>query len=753
MLFITRATVALCLVLRDARPMIATFGRNIGVRHTAPRAAIFLHALPLQQLDDAEVASLPSKWVVFTDLHVQRSTLPVCVQLLRKVAAEAQARGAGVICLGDFWHAGGMLQTRALNLVLSEIQAWGDETPFLMIPGNHDQSMRGDPNPLLHALTPLRLARQSSIRVFSQPTLLGDSLWVPFGTSAEELRTACESAESAAGGPLSAIFCHADIVGGLMNEGLANSQGLPPTAFPPLPTRVYSGHYHKPHVVAEPMARGRYIRYAGSPYQTSMAEAGQRKALLVLDRDAGWAVQEEIPLDIGPRHHLVRYAPGSGIDAGLAGDQSLAGEFVPAGDAASSLAASSLAELSSTLRAGDRVILLTDASADDPTLARFAKQHRPRGVSVELRRPAADGAAAASAAASLAAAASGASSGQVDLMQPAALFGAYADAKNVSTAVLEAGTALVDAAAAEAGRTAPAPVHLELKAVAVEGYGSFAQRVEYPLDQRGMLLLRGTHAERDAAAAAARASAAAADAAAVESELDESGMAGSGVEASDASTAALEAGDESWLALVEVDGNELLASNGAGKTTLAMAPLWALTGGTDARADGKPIEARGVINDGASRAVVTLTGAIHRAPAAAANGANGGAAPGGAASGGAKEEGGGGGGSCDGSVVPFEVVRTMGRREHTLQFTVGETICNGTLAQVQEQLDAVLRANQLARESLRSRSVAAHLWVDAALRPLPCVSCLSSLALRPVLPCEHMLLSLPTQRRCRNKLS
>ena len=156
------------------------------------------------------------------------------------------ASGAGVIFLGDFWHAGGVLQTRALNRILTEIQEWGEDMPMLMIPGNHDQSMRGDPSPLLHALTPLRLSGQSNVRVFSRPTLLGDSLWVPYGTSAEALRNACKSAQEAAGGqPLSAVFCHADVVGGLMNEGVANSQGLPPTAFPPLPTRIYSGHYHK----------------------------------------------------------------------------------------------------------------------------------------------------------------------------------------------------------------------------------------------------------------------------------------------------------------------------------------------------------------------------------------------------------------------------------------------------------------------------------------------------------------------------
>ena len=228
----------------------------------------------LQHIDDAE---LPGKWVLFTDLHVQRSTLPICVQVLRKVASEARKRQAGVICLGDFWHAGGVLQTRALNRILTEIQEWGEDMPMLMIPGNHDQSMRGDPSPLLHALTPLRLSGQSNVRVFSRPTLLGDSLWVPYGTSAEALRNACKSAEEAAGGqPLSAVFCHADVVGGLMNEGVANSQGLPPTAFPPLPTRIYSGHYHKPHVVPEPAARYACVPPKSSSHAASLGSASQR---------------------------------------------------------------------------------------------------------------------------------------------------------------------------------------------------------------------------------------------------------------------------------------------------------------------------------------------------------------------------------------------------------------------------------------------------------------------------------------------
>ena len=94
-----------------------------------------------------------------------------------------------------------------------------------------------------------------------------------------------------------------------------------------------------------------------------------------------------------------------------------------------------------------------------------------------------------------------------------------------------------------------------------------------------------------------------------------------------------------------MDEEAALGSNGAGKTTLAMAPFWALTGSTDARADGRPIDARGVIHDGAKRASVTLRGELVM--------------------------GDGSGGENGGVAEPFEVTRTMGKREHSLRFEVG----------------------------------------------------------------------------------
>ena len=50
-------------------------------------------------------------------------------------------------------------------------------------------------------------------------------------------------------------------LGAMMNESFQAKEGLPPDLFPEdVPT--YTGHYHKPHVVANTN-----IRYVGSPYQ------------------------------------------------------------------------------------------------------------------------------------------------------------------------------------------------------------------------------------------------------------------------------------------------------------------------------------------------------------------------------------------------------------------------------------------------------------------------------------------------------
>ena len=131
------------------------------------------------------------------------------------------------------------------------------------------------------------------------------------------------------------------------------------------------------------------------------SEAGQQKRLLLLDRSQGWAVAEELPLDIGPRYFTAAAvvapvaptmmesppacalaaadgavggvdAAASGVDAGLEAEGLLRGmaaeaaEGMEAADAADAPAFD--LQLPEGLRHGDRLMLTL------PTAA--AKQHQ-----------------------------------------------------------------------------------------------------------------------------------------------------------------------------------------------------------------------------------------------------------------------------------------------------------------------------------------------------------------------------------------
>ena len=65
---------------------------------------------------------------------------------------------------------------------------------------------------------------------------------------------------------------------------------------------IYSGHFHKPHVVQKSQV---CIEYVGSPYETSLAEAHQDKHVLVLDAAQGWKTIERLPLDMGRKHFKI----------------------------------------------------------------------------------------------------------------------------------------------------------------------------------------------------------------------------------------------------------------------------------------------------------------------------------------------------------------------------------------------------------------------------------------------------------------
>ncbi|PSC67536.1 ABC transporter (ISS) [Micractinium conductrix] len=496
-------------------------------------------------------------------------TRGICMEVLERVHEEAAARGAGILFLGDFWHTRGALPVEPLNEVIARLAGW--RQPTLMLPGNHDQvSLGGE----VHALTPLAAANPA-IHAFDGPALFLGALWLPYRRDRSRLEAALAAAT--AGGPaaaaaaaaehggghaaLQAVFAHTDILGALMNEAYQAHDGLPPSLFPPdIPT--YTGHYHKPHTVP-----GSRITYIGSPYQVSRAEAGQQKRLLLLDRSAGWEVAEELNLDVGPRYFAAAAVPAARPSAEAA--EAAAAGAAEAGEEAAADAAGG--EAGAAAGAGPEAAAAAAEAAAAPEFdlqlpeglrpgdrllltlpVAAAKQHAKQLRKLEKQGVEIEVISPPEAAATP-------RLGAAEGLGPLQLWERYCSWQRLPAGAAAAGAELLRRLLTEdgAGRLEAQHTSLQFSAVEVEGYFSFREPVRYDLSQRGLVVVTG--------------------------QVQDTAEAG-------------------------------VESNGAGKTALMMAPLWALTGSVDARAEGTSaarLLLSDIINDGSKKARVRVEGTVN----------------------------------------------------------------------------------------------------------------------------------------------
>ena len=428
-----------------------------------------------------------SKWLVLTDLHVSPSTLSTCLQVLNETHALAQDRQTGVLFLGDFWHQRQVLRVDCLNAVLNALKTW--QVPMIMIPGNHDQiTLQGQE----HALTPLENAYRiettannnnddgsnnnnattsssssvPGILIFSHPTKFNNALLVPHIRDAAILESILQAPVTL---ECDGLLLHADVTGAYMNDRIVSQGGVPPYMFPS-GKQIYSGHFHKPHVVSTKTVQ---IEYLGSPYQVSLSEAQQDKALVVLDASQQWKCVERIPMNIGRRHFRI-----TSVDE--------------------------LHQLppleSNALQAGDRVVCSFGKAEIDhmnDTVKEQIQHLRASGVVVEIRE---------STDTSSPAVAPG--SGETALLEelsPEATWKGYIanevarDAMDRTTAenLLVAGQNLLDSMADDNEdievQSWQHPTELVLDSVSLEGFGPFRTKQTYPLRNRGLVLLRGNN--------------------------------------------------------------------------------------------------------------------------------------------------------------------------------------------------------------------------------------------------------------------
>jgi DNA repair exonuclease SbcCD nuclease subunit len=433
------------------------------------------------------------KWVVFTDLHCSPTTLDTCLEVLHIVHATAlkQTEKCGVLFLGDFWHHRGTLRVDCLNAILNEFRLW--QVPMIMIPGNHDQVTLGGQN---HGLTPL----ENSYRVvgpggddvpgpliLSHPTIFQNALFVPHVRDMDIMKSIVQSNKAKES---SALFVHTEVKGALMNDMIVSTNGISPSVFPPQ-KNIYSGHFHKPHSVetSSSSSSSSTIEYIGSPYQVSLSEAQQEKQLVVLDADLGWRCEQRIPICVGRCHfksssleELQQYRLITGHE-----------------EDESTIAAA--ADGTIRVKKGDRIVMNIpkkeqrglEITSDDTAMKSQIQLLRDQGVAVEVREVSSNNDNLSSP--------TMLANDSVEDMSPVSTWRAYLkDAEmrnefvneNDHDSLLEIGLKILEEIESTGGVQNRGVQHdLRLTSTSATGFGPFEDTITYPLENRGLVLLRG----------------------------------------------------------------------------------------------------------------------------------------------------------------------------------------------------------------------------------------------------------------------
>jgi len=312
-------------------------------------------------------------------------------------------------------------------VAIMELQSW--QCPAIFIPGNHDQVNLGGQ---VHALQVLEAANPY-IKVLSDPVEYLGALWMPFRRDHSLIEQAIQQC-----GSINAIFAHLDVVGAFLNEASQAKEGIEPSVFPQnLP--VYTGHYHKPHVV-----KGTQIEYVGSPYQVSAGESGQIKHFLLLDKS--WQKIGEIPLSIGPRHFIISQ------------DENLPLDHI------------------NNIQEGDRVRWHLQSSTLDDSVKLQVERLQTRGVLVDLVFPII---------------AFKQRIKEAENLDAFGLFELYAQSVEMNDNVTKMATDMLRSLNFPAKLIKKPQVHCELESVELEGFGTFLGVVKYPLVERGVRIVSG----------------------------------------------------------------------------------------------------------------------------------------------------------------------------------------------------------------------------------------------------------------------
>jgi len=219
--------------------------------------------------------------LVFSDVHLNEDSADVVLGKILPGIRDAalKMRIKDLAMLGDLWHVRYRVDVRIQNALRDELKQWEEaDLNLRILPGNHDQVDRAGRN-ALEVFDDLR-----KVKVYTEPTVDGDGLWVPYRKRVEDVAVILEQRAGQSMNLEGKRVCwaHAAIQGSMMNDCRADTDGLPRALFDQF-DEVLLGHYHKRQTFGRTIdkASGPRFWYVGSVRQVTLNEAGQDKGFAV----------------------------------------------------------------------------------------------------------------------------------------------------------------------------------------------------------------------------------------------------------------------------------------------------------------------------------------------------------------------------------------------------------------------------------------------------------------------------------------
>lgn len=239
--------------------------------------------------------------IIFSDVHLREESSDVVLgEVLPGIFQACLERGdMDAACLGDLLHFRYKIDARVQNLVADEFRRWAAAGINLRIlPGNHDQYDLGGRNALeLFGHLP-------NVKVYSMPTWDRDGLWIPYRKDPAAVVAALMTPCTLPGKQPYVLFLHHGIRGAAMNDNMVDAEGISLESFGAGWTTILCGHYHKHQRV------GPKLWYIGSPWQTTVQEAGSPKGFCVWNG----TTLEFVERHWGPRIHTFELQAGQSLD-------------------------------------------------------------------------------------------------------------------------------------------------------------------------------------------------------------------------------------------------------------------------------------------------------------------------------------------------------------------------------------------------------------------------------------------------------